>query len=105
MPRLHQVAPPNLPRSRESERTSPETSLLSTKRKELELLVLSMPDQSRDPSIPELNSPAHSEDNLLLIKRANVSRKSERDKLTSPFADTVLELDKAIFKSSNPYYN
>lgn len=105
MPKLLPAAPPNSPRSRESGKTLPETSPPSTRKRELELSVLSTLDLEKDPSMPELNSPAHSEDNLLLIKRLNVSRKSERDKLTSPFADTVLKLDKAIFKSSNLYYN
>jgi len=99
MPRLHQVAPPNLPRSRESERISPETLLLSTRKKEPELLVLCMLVQSSDLFTPEQNLLVPSEDNSPLTRRVNVSRRSERDRLTSLCADTALELDKAIFKS------
>jgi hypothetical protein len=52
-----------------------------------------MLDQSRDPSILETNLLVPSEGNSLLIRRANVSKKSERDKLTSLSVGMASELD------------
>lgn len=101
MPKHHLEAQLSSPRSKELGKTSPVIWQLSTAKREQELLENSTRDQSNELFSSELSLPELSEENLLLIKRANKSLKPKRNSVTSPSANTALEHDCPLFKSPN----